>query len=412
MNPNSSVTALLILLVEDNEHDRLAFHRAFRKSDMSVEITEYIRAEEALQRLRDDASSFDIVVTDYKLPGMTGLGLCEELLKYKIPLPLVLLTGAGSEHLAVDALKAGVNDYIIKDPNGGYLDLLPIVLPEVVQQYQDRLARQQAEEKIRKLNKELEQKLILSEKMAALGSLVAEATHEINTPLGSGITIASSLSEKTKEMQELFHSGRMKHSDLENYLETGEEVSQILLSNLKRAADLIRSFKIVAVDQCSEEQRRFNLKEYLDEILLSLRPKLKKTRHTVTVNCPDDLEFNTDPGALSQIISNLVINSLVHGFENKKQGEIVIDVRHENNHVILKYSDDGKGIEKNCLAKIFDPFFTTKRENGGSGIGMNIVYKLVTQKLYGHIECESTPSVGTTFTIHIPLTLEGHHEHK
>jgi signal transduction histidine kinase len=292
------------------------------------------------------------------------------------------------------------------------LGLLPVVLPEVVQQYHDRLARQRAEEEIHKLNRELEQKLLLAEKMAALGSLVAEATHEINTPLGTGITVVSSLSEKTRAIEDLFYGETIKRSDLENYLKMEEEALQIILSNLNRAAELIRSFKIVTVDQCSEKRRRFKLKKYLDEILLSLRPKLKRTRHTVRINCPEDIELDTVPGAFSQIITNLVVNSLVHGFESKEQGEIVIDVHREHDHGVLKYSDNGKGIEEEYLAKIFDPFFTTKRENGGSGIGMNIVHKLVVQKLHGRIECESTLGVGITFTIHIPLTLEENHEHR
>ena len=408
MDIHGTPSPLCILLIDDSEHDRQAFRRAFQKSDVPVEITECVRAEEAMDQLRKDDSLFDLVVTDYKLPGMSGLRLCQELLNQEVSLPLVLLTGAGSEPLAVEALKSGVHDYIIKDPNGGYLDLLPVVLPEVVRQYHDRLARKQAEEEIRRMNKELEQKLILSEKMAALGSLVAEATHEISTPVSTGITAVSSLNEKTREMEELFHDEEMTRSALEAYLTTGKEVSQIVLSNLKRAAELIRSFKVVAVDRCSEERRQFNVREYLDEILLSLRPKLKKTRHTVTVNCPGDLELDNDPGAFSQIISNLVVNSLIHGFENTDQGKIVIDISQENDTVVLKYSDNGKGIEKDHLAKIFDPFFTTKRGKGGSGIGMNIVYKLVTQKLNGHIECASTPGVGTTFTIQIPITSPYH----
>lgn len=406
MNIADTTSPLRILLVEDSEHDRLAFRRAFRKSDVPVNITEYIRVEEAMEHLTTDASVFDLVVTDYKLPGMSGLDLCQELLARQISLPLVLLTGAGSEHLAVDALKAGVHDYIIKDSNGGYLDLLPVVLPEVVQQYQDRLARKQAEEQIRTMNKELEQKLILSEKMADLGSLVAAITHEINTPVGTAITAASNWLEKTKVIEKHYHESKMTRSDFESYLKTGEEVSRILLSNLNQAANLIRSFKIVAVDRCSEERRWFNLKEYLAEILLSLKPKLKRTRHTVTINCPYDIKLHSDPGAFSQIISNLIMNSLIHGFENKEAGEISIDVRRDKESIFLRYSDNGKGIAREHLAKIFDPFFTTKREKGGSGIGMNIVYKLVTQKLHGHIECESAPDIGATFTIQIPLEAE------
>lgn len=407
MEPYESDALLRILLIEDNEHDRVAFRRAFKKSSVTVAITEYVRAEEALRDLREHESEADIIVTDYKLPGMSGLALCDELLEHQVQLPLVILTGAGSEHLAVDALKAGVDDYIIKDPGGGYLDLLPLVLPAVVRQYHDRLARQQAEAEIRRMNKELEQKLILAEKMVALGRLVAETTHEINTPVSIGITAVSSLIEKTEHIQCLYADGKITRSELERYLETGKEAAQIVLSNLKRTAELIRSFKIVAVDQCSEQQRRFNVKEYLNEILLSLRPKLKKTRHRVTVNCPENLELYSDPGALSQILGNLMINSLLHGFEGKDNGEIVIEVREEENHVVLIYRDNGKGIETEILPKIFDPFFTTKREDGGSGLGLNIVYRLVTERLHGQIDCDSRSGDGTTFTLSFPKTSGG-----
>jgi signal transduction histidine kinase len=393
---------LRILLVEDSEHDRVAFRRAFQNSTIPALITEYVRAEQALCVLRTEAANFDLIVTDYKLPGMTGLALCEELLQHQVALPLVLLTGSGSEHLAVDALKAGVNDYIIKDVNGGYLDLLPIVLPEVVRQYHDRLERQRAEEKIRSLNRELEQQLILSEKMAALGSLVAEVTHELNTPLGTSITVASNLSDQNQTLQNLLQTGTLKRSALESHLQREAETAHLLLSNLTRAADLIKTFKTIAVDRCSETFRRFNLKEYLNEVLFSMRPKLKKTAHTVTLNCPAQLELESDPGALSQIVSNLVMNSITHGFEPGEQGRITLDVQPDSEHVIFTYSDNGKGIAAEHLPHVFEPFFTTTRGQGGSGVGLHVIHKLITQTLHGEITCQSTPGDGATFTIRIP----------
>lgn len=404
MTQHEQETPLRILLIDDNENDRVAFRRAFKKSDMVVEIVEYVRAEDALQDLREHTPAFDIMITDYKLPGMNGLAFCKELLKHNISFPLVLLTGAGSEHLAVEALKAGVNDYIIKDSSAGYSNLLPVVIPEVIRKYHDRLARQRAEEEIRRMNKELEHKLLLSQKMIALGSLVAETTHEINTPVSTGITAASGLIEKIRDLEQVYHDGDMARSDLERYLTTAEEAAQIILSNLKRAADLIKSFKVVAVDQCSETRRRFNMKDYLEEVLLSLRPKLKKTRHTVRLTCSETLELDSNPGALSQIISNLVINSLVHGFTSGDQGQIGIEVQRKHDTVDLTYSDNGKGIPPEDLANIFDPFFTTTREKGGSGLGLNIVYKLVTQRLHGQITCESAPGKGTTFRLSFPIT--------
>jgi PAS domain S-box-containing protein len=153
MVSNSASTPLRIVLVEDDEHDVLAFRRAFQKSQVASEITHYVRAEKALERLVADASSFDLVVADHKLPGMSGLELCKALLDREVPLPLVLLTGTGTEHLAVEALKVGVDDYLIKDPNRGYLDLLLVVLPDVVRRHGERLARQQAEEALRESEK-------------------------------------------------------------------------------------------------------------------------------------------------------------------------------------------------------------------------------------------------------------------
>jgi len=155
MDPVKTSSPLRILLVEDEEHDVVVFRLAFQRSHVACEITKFERAEEALERLRTDASSFDLVVIDHALPGMSGLDLSKKLVEEKIPLPLVIITGRGSEQLAVEALKAGVDDYIIKDHSEDYLDLLPVVLPNVVRRHDDRLARKQAEEELRKMNEEL-----------------------------------------------------------------------------------------------------------------------------------------------------------------------------------------------------------------------------------------------------------------
>lgn len=251
--------------------------------------------------------------------------------------------------------------------------------------------------------KQAQEHLVQSEKMAALGALVAGVAHEINTPLGIGVTAASYLEQKTRELEELFEAGRMKRADFEKYLNTALESTASTLTNLNRAADLIKSFKQVAVDQTSEERRRFRLEEYIENILLSLRPRYKRTRHTIRVNCPDNLEIISYPGAFSQIITNLLINSLIHGFEHTEQGEMVLDISVEGDQLLLEYHDNGGGMDADQVQKVFDPFFTSKRVQESTGLGMHIVYNLVTRLLNGRIECHSALGQGTKFTIEIPI---------
>ena len=245
--------------------------------------------------------------------------------------------------------------------------------------------------------------LVQSEKMAALAHLVGGVAHEINTPVGVGVTAASYLKQITSEVFEKYETGKLSETQFRSYLSNAVQSAEMTLINLNRAADLIRSFKQVAVDQSSENLRLFNLKRYIGEILLSLSPKLKRTEHKIQVNCPEDLDINSYPGSFSQILTNLIMNSLIHAFPDKKNGQILIKAERSNNKLILEYSDDGCGILPQHLNHIFDPFFTTKRSEGGSGLGMHIVYNLVTQNLNGKILCTSKPNKGTVFSIELPL---------
>ena len=245
--------------------------------------------------------------------------------------------------------------------------------------------------------------LMRSEKMAALGRLVAGVAHEVNTPVGLGVSVASFLDHKTVKLHQAYRDGTVTHEDFEEYLETARDSCASLLANLRRAASLVRSFKLVAVDQSAEQRRPFNVRGYIEEVLTSLRPKLKKTRHSVEVECPDDLVFTSDPGVLSQILTNLVENSLVHGFDGWDEGHIKVQVKVDNSVLVMIYGDDGKGMAADQLEKIFEPFFTTRMGQGGSGLGMHVVYNLVTQSLGGHIRCDSAPDRGMTVTIRLPL---------
>jgi signal transduction histidine kinase len=242
--------------------------------------------------------------------------------------------------------------------------------------------------------------------MASLGALVAGVSHEINTPVGIGVTAASSMQEQARRMLGLFEEGNLKKSELEHFLRVSAETSEIILRNLQRAADLVHSFKQVAVDQASGERREFAMRSYLDEILLALRPKLRHAPHQVRVECPETLVLDSYPGALAQVLTNLITNTLVHAFPDGRAGHIDIVVRREGGGVWLEYSDDGVGMPPDDVRRVFDPFFTTKRGAGGTGLGMHIVYNLVTQMLGGTIELRSVLGQGTRVTITFPAVLQ------
>jgi two-component system NtrC family sensor kinase len=256
--------------------------------------------------------------------------------------------------------------------------------------------------------KETQKQLVESEKMVALGNLVAGVSHEINTPIGIGVTASSYLEQKTKDFLELYQQGKMKKSNLDDYLHTVNETMGMIQTNLVRASELVKSFKQVAVDQSVEIKRTFKIREYIEHVLLSLKPNIKKTQHKVTVFCDDDIEISSYPGAFSQILTNFIMNSLIHAYEEvDDQGTISIHITKSDHCIKIEYTDDGKGMSENVINQIFNPFFTTNRGGGGTGLGMHIVYNLVTQSLGGNIRCDSKLGVGTTFIIHIPIKIGG-----
>ncbi len=249
--------------------------------------------------------------------------------------------------------------------------------------------------------------LIQAGKMASLGSLVAGISHEINTPLGIGVTSASSIQEQVKVLREEFEQGSMKRSTLEEFMIHAEDASNILLRNLARAAELVRSFKMVAVDQTSGDWRNVNLREYVDETINSLHSQIKRTSVVVENACEQEIMVYVMPSVLFQLISNFVMNSLIHAYGADQVGHIRIFARRDGQNVMLEYSDDGKGISEQDIPRIFDPFFSTKRGQRGSGLGLNIVYNLVTTTLKGTIVVDSKLGVGTTFKIVFPVVEEG-----
>ncbi|MEH6625445.1 MAG: ATP-binding protein [Motiliproteus sp.] len=247
-----------------------------------------------------------------------------------------------------------------------------------------------------------QKQLVEADKMAALGGLVAGIAHEINTPLGNSLTAASLLKEEFAQLLGRYHDNSLKRSDLDDFDMVANESLDIILRNSTRAAELIQSFKQVAVDQTSDERRSFGLKNYVDEVLFSLKPQFKNSAYQINVE-GEEFIIDSYPGAFSQIITNLVMNSLQHGFADKHNGHINIQLSASEDNLQIDYRDDGCGMSKKQLRRIFDPFFTTRRGEGGSGLGAHIVYNLVTQRLKGQINCDSEPNHGIHFQITAPL---------
>jgi signal transduction histidine kinase len=253
--------------------------------------------------------------------------------------------------------------------------------------------------------KRAQTQLVAQEKMASLGQLVAGVAHEVNTPVGIAVTAASHLEGATDAFLRSAREGTMNKAELAKYLKIAEESSRLILKNLERASELVQSFKKVAVNQTIDETITFRLGEYVEEVMLSLKPQLRQTHITYEVRIEDTLELTSYPSVFSQMLINFTTNAIRYAFDPETPGLLVIAAHvSDGNRLVFQFSDNGKGITEEHLAKIFDPFYTTGRSLGGSGLGLNIVYNLATQKLGGQIKVDSTPGQGTTFTVICPYT--------
>jgi len=263
-------------------------------------------------------------------------------------------------------------------------------------------AKQKLEENIKVL-KGTQDSLVKSEKLASLGAIVAGVAHEINTPIGNALVTASTIREIVNEFSSQAVNGKLTHSALNNFLKLCKEGSQLVESSLYRASELIQSFKQVAVDQSSERRRTFNLAAVVRETILTLKHTFKNTPFTLDVDVADNIMMDSFPGALGQVIINLLNNALIHGFDGRTEGEIKIFAKSiAGDRVVIQFTDNGNGIDEAHVKHIFDPFFTTKFGQGGSGLGLNVVDNIVHRILGGTISVTSVVGKGTEFMIELP----------
>ena len=280
-------------------------------------------------------------------------------------------------------------------------------LEHLTDELEDRVEKRTLElqESLDNLQKTQSQ-LVESEKMSALGNLVAGVAHEVNTPLGISITAASVFKNEIAALKKSLKDNELSKSGLEHFIETVEEADDILVKNLDRAAKLVKNFKKISVDQSSEEIRDFGLNNYLEEVLSTFKNELKHRPVTLKLDlCPDEIEMHSYPGAISQIIVNLLQNALLHGFDYDQEGDLIIETKQKDGKAVIVFSDNGKGVDEAIESKIFEPFITTKRNSGGTGLGLNITYNLVTQQLNGTIKLDHKNRKGARFIIEIPCKI-------
>lgn len=420
--------ASIVFIVDDSITIRAMLHRVLQQ--MGFVIHEADSGEAAIELL--NTITPDAILLDVEMPGMGGFLTCEKiraLPKSKF-VPVMMITSLEDLESINRAYQAGATDFTTKPINW---DIIGHRVRYMIRTSHDYIELQKTKQDLNQLNLDLEERvikrteqlksanqnlkelldelqttqgqLIESEKLASLGALVAGVAHEVNTPIGISITTISILNKDLEKLEKLFTQNLIKRSDLSNYFTSAKEEIHLAEVNLQRAVELIKSFKQVSTDQISEKRRNINLKEYLEEIVTSLKPAMHQTKLTTQIHCPENLIIDTYPGTLFQIITIFIMNSITHAYEPGDEGVLSLNVKSldgEKGEIELAYSDTGKGISPENLKKIFDPFFTTARASKSTGLGLNIALNSVTKLLGGTLKCTSTPGQGSTFTITMP----------
>jgi signal transduction histidine kinase len=342
-----------------------------------------------------------VAILSLSIAILIGLGIAASIVH-----PLRALMNAMHAIVTGDYARA-VRDVDARDEIGEMARAVEIFRENAVAKQQAefelKASKERAERALRELQ-ETQQSLIEAEKLAALGGLVAGVAHEVNNPIGISLTVASSFARRCETFSEDVREGNIRRSKLDEFIASSREAAKQLVANLNRAADLIQSFKQVAVDRSHAERRLFDLRESTEHIIASLRPALKRSSISMSVDIPEGITMDSYPGPYGQVLTNLVLNSLVHGFPDKRVGTMRLGAKRIGaDQIEIQFDDDGIGMSEDVQRRAFEPFFTTRRSRGGTGLGLHIVYNLVTRRLGGRLRLQSEVGRGTTFRIRLPL---------
>lgn len=372
----------LILIVEDNP-------------DLNQFIAQALATENRVVRAFDGQEGLemalalkpDVIVTDLMMPRMEGDELVRQLRAHPElkSTPVMLLTARTDDEIRVQLLRQGAQDYLLK--------------PFSVEELRARVSNLRAHSELRRTT----DLLVQAEKLASLGSLVSGVAHELGTPLGNSLTVTTALSQQVEDFAVLARSGQLRRSSLEEFVTYCQDATRLIQRSNERAGQLIAHFKEASVDQTSERRRVFHLDQVLQDMLAPLLPQIRQLPIDVTMTVPPNILMDSYPGPLEQVLSNLFQNAVRHGFDEGMPGNLRIEAeRAPDDRVHIVFTDDGRGMSREVAAHAFDPFFTTRLGQGGSGLGLYIVYNLVTGVLGGKISLHSTPGAGTRFEIVVP----------
>jgi len=267
-------------------------------------------------------------------------------------------------------------------------------------------ARHETQDALEQL-RQTQDELVQREKLASLGQMVTAVAHELNTPLGVALTAITVVQEQARDLGEAMGEGRLKRAQLNEFLNDTVDGIDMALANLSRASTLVRSFKEVSLDQVASQVRPIRFGHYVREVVESLAPSYSRRAVRVEVEELSELLLLVDPGPIAQVVTNLLQNALVHAFRPEDQGTVRFEAGGRDGNALLICRDDGRGMPPEVATRVFEPFFTTRRGTGGSGLGLHIIYKIVVERLGGHVTCESTESRGTVFTATWPLDPSG-----
>jgi signal transduction histidine kinase len=393
----------MILAVDDNQGNRFLLSELLSRLP-DVGVIEAASGEEAL--LRTVEFDFQLILLDVQMPNMDGYETARllQMTARTRDIPIIFLTAVfKSEEFIKRGYALGAVDYLTK-PLDDNIFLNRVRHYQHLQDRENRLMIALTD------MRSMQDNLLQSEKLSALGAMVAGVSHELNTPLGNSKLAVSTLYDRLNDLNKNYIAGNIKRSTIEGFLKESLDIIVLANRSIDRALNLVTTFKQVAIDQTSEQRRHFNLATVVNETVSSLKPTYKYDPWKFIIDVPAGIEMDSYPGPLEQIIINLIQNSIRHGFEGLDHGSITIsakladdDASIKNNYVVIQFTDDGLGIAPENIGRVFDPFFTTQLGRGGSGIGLNITHRIATSLLGGNIRVESKREEWTTFTLTIPL---------